>query len=348
MHYYQIPAYFCAVPNSNWPIDNATHLLKDQMSHSPSHVQSKKSYHSKKSSHSKKSHHSQTTHNHSQSHSQSHSVVSHSFSQTEIHTSSDNLVSLFRNFTLATNSQLYETPSEDYVSYNSSFSSFTFEPTTSSSYVPPNEDYVVDLMNLERKITPHLKKRKWIEEDVLTERNALIVFQEIHDCLVKLVPRNGFVHLVIKPFHLWNVVLSAFRQIFYGNSTLTFCLYHVTESDINPRFFDSEPDDKITNTRFFDSECDDRYALRLCKDLSANFNTNVTLLSNDKYANFHQHQHLPSDATQYFWNEDGVPSYQPYNLSNDLDYTKDLHRIFYFDVKMNGLCQSVIEEVRDT
>mgnify|MGYP003398154182 FL=1 len=79
-----------------------------------------------------------------------------------------------------------------------------------------------------------------------------------------------------------------------------------------------------------DAECDDRFAVRLCKKLSK-YNINVTLLSNDRYANIHNHMNLPSIATKYFW-ENNNPTYQVVHLQNNLDNICDTHRLFYFKI----------------
>src|SRR5579872_3007132 len=299
MHQYQIPGY-------DWPRGNASHLLKDQFSYSHSHPprsRSKKSQNSKKSC-SKKSDHSRSS---SQPVAQSYLFVSYHHTIEHIYSSKFDSLSTYSNDT--------SHHSTSFDSLTTSFSRLTLQPQF-SSYVPPSETYVGDLMNIEKTFCDHLKKHKRIAHNVLTEENALFVYQEIHDSLVKLVPPNSYVHLVIKPTRMWDVVLSAFRQIFYGQSTLAFHLHYVAEK-------------KDT-----DFECDDRYAKRLCKYLAKYFNTNVTLISNDKYANFTDHQHLASDGFQFVWNEDGVPSDEEVHLPNELDNIKDSHRIFHFDVKM--------------
>lgn len=186
-------------------------------------------------------------------------------------------------------------------------------------YIPPEDHYVVDFMNLLWNFLSHLKVYQ------LTTANAHFVMETMYNSLVKLVPPKSFVHLVAKPFLMWGVVLEHFQKIFRGYNQ-TFYLYS------------THPENDL------DAECDDRFALRLCKEI-ARCNANVTLVSNDKYTTYEKYLSYSSDATKYFWNNQ--PSYKTIKLSKDLDNNVETHRIYHFKISENDNHECIIVENRD-
>ena len=190
---------------------------------------------------------------------------------------------------------------------------------TFPAYVPPEEHYVVDFMNLLWSFLNHLNIQQ------LTFANSHFVMNVMYESLVRLIPPKGFVHLVAKQFTMWGLVLEHFQKIFKGSGQ-TFYLYCVhPENDL-------------------DAECDDRFALRLCKEI-AKSNANITLISNDKYVNRDEHQKYFSEAAKYFWNNQ--PSYEIKKLSRELDKNKESHCIFHFEISENDQHECIIAEKRE-
>jgi hypothetical protein len=158
-------------------------------------------------------------------------------------------------------------------------------------YVPKVEHRIVDMMNLLWKYM-NTKKISGLNCDNMKE-----ILLTIKDDLIQFVP-NCHIHFVIKmlPLDLWNHFLKTYDEVIDLNS-IVFSLYS------------TEP------SHHKDKQCDDRFihylALRTISD-----NTNVRIISNDRYEDLESHLSYETKGRRYY-KKNGTIKFVDVDLSSE-------------------------------